>query len=138
MYRGRCEEWRCLPGVCAVLGCISLTGCSGMANRFMDETAFVVQPSRHEVVLAYAFGGGNPVAESASVRESHHLITVADAVAEADHTDSGLVDGLRGIDYRSGLLYLRVPRRAAGTRYTLFKNPMTCEANASGVSICRK
>jgi hypothetical protein len=101
----------------------------------MDQTAFVVQPAHHELVMAYSFGGAQAVPDY----ESRHALTVAQAVSDAYRPEDGPLEGVGNIDYRSGMLYLRVPRQAAGSRsYTLFKNPTTCLANASGASICRK
>jgi hypothetical protein len=106
-----------------------------MPGSWMDQTTFAVQPSHHELVLAYSFGGGSP----APAYELHHPQSVAEAVTAADRPYDGPLDELHGIDYRSGLLYLRVPRRAAGSHsYTLFKNPAMCLANPSGASMCRK
>jgi hypothetical protein len=116
------------------LTCVTLAGCTTMPGSWLDQTALVMQPSHHEIVMAYSFGGGRPVVSS----EPHRVLTVAEAISDADRPYRGPMEELQSIDYRSGLLYLRVPRRADSRSYTLFKNPMTCSENAPGASICRK
>lgn len=96
-------------------GCMFLAACAtGGESSWLDHGALMLHPSRHEVGVAFAFGG---VEEPREERNAHAASGIGSRIAAA--MAPAVVDdrlpGAESVDFKSGRLYIHAPKKHQGS-----------------------
>jgi hypothetical protein len=83
-----------------------LAGCATDQPQWMDHTALLIHPSRHQALLAFSFGAEAPREDSA-VRSRR---SIAAAIAAAAVVQDEAAPALERIDFKNGRLSIHAPR----------------------------
>jgi hypothetical protein len=99
-------------GGCGLAGCMFLAACVTPSDEssWMDHGALMLHPSRHEMGVAFSFGG------SEEPREQHAAGTASGAgsriaAAVAPETMDDRLPGGESFDFKSGRLYIHTPKK---------------------------
>lgn len=108
--------WR-IPGMraCGLASCALLAACAtGGESSWMDHGALMLRPSRHEVGVAFAFGGAEAPRGEGEAYTSSGIGTRIAAAMAPEVTDDRL-PGAESVDFKSGRLYIHTPKKRQGS-----------------------
>ncbi len=92
--------------IAVLIFCSLLTACTAEPGQWMDHTALVILPSRHQAGVAFSFGA-EPQPEDVSALASRNIaVTIAAGAVVRD----GLLPTFDTMDFRNGRVFIHTPR----------------------------